>query len=72
MEQNVGQPDSIARIAIGAIAGLVSLGILAGMIDLSGVISLILGIIAIILLATGLYGTCPIYSALGMSTRGAR
>lgn len=69
METNVGETDRLARIAIGAIAGAVSLAILAGAVDLSELISLVLGIVAILMLGTGLTSKCAVYSALGMSTK---
>jgi len=68
MEQNVGQTDSIVRIVGGAVAGLVSLGILGSVVPGSGVLSLVLGVIAIILLATGLTSRCGVYSLLGINT----
>jgi ABC-type multidrug transport system permease subunit len=69
MEKNVGSTDKIVRIVLGAIVGLVSLAILGGAIPGSGVVSLVLGIVAIVLLATGLSGTCGLYAVLGMNTR---
>jgi cobalamin biosynthesis protein CbiG len=68
METNVGGTDGIVRILIGAVAGIVSLAILAGAVDLAPILSLVLGLVAIIMLVTGSMNTCPIYSALGIST----
>ena len=73
MEENVGDIDSIVRILIGAVAGLLSLGILADVLpagmNLPEIASPILGIVAIVLLATGVTSKCGLYSALGMNTK---
>lgn len=69
METNVGLMDQKVRIAVGAVLGLVSLGILfTSMIPLPEIASPVLGVISIILLATGYFRKCAIYSALGMNT----
>ena len=68
MKQNVGSLDKIVRVAIGAIAGAASLGMLAGAVPGSGLASLVLGVVAAVLLATGLLGTCGLYSVLGIRT----
>ncbi|SDX91394.1 YgaP family membrane protein [Halobellus clavatus] len=72
MEQNVGQTDSIVRIALGALAGAVSLGILGNVVPGSGVLSLVLGVVAIMALGTGLTGQCGLYSLIGVDTCKAR
>ena len=69
METNVGETDKLVRIAVGAVAGAVSLAILAGAVDQSALLSLVLGIVAILMLGTGLTSKCAVYSALGMSTK---
>ncbi|WP_346799089.1 DUF2892 domain-containing protein [Halomonas sp. Bachu 37] len=58
MKHNVGSIDKIARIVIG-----LALIVLA----LTGTIG-IWGWIGIVPLATGLLGTCPLYSLLGVDT----
>lgn len=58
MKNNVGNLDSSVRIVIG-------LGLLGATI--SGSIGA-WGVIAIVPLATGLLGTCPLYSLLGINT----
>ena len=69
MEENVGLMDQKVRIGLGAVLGLVSLGILfTGMIPLPEVASPVLGVVSIILLVTGYFRKCAIYNALGMST----
>ncbi len=69
METNVGLMDQKVRIALGAVLGLVSLGILfTSMIPLPEIASPVLGVVSIILLATGYFRKCALYSALGMDT----
>ena len=68
MERNVGETDRFVRIALGAVAGLASLGILGGFVAASGGLALVLGLVAIILLATGASGTCGAYQVLGVNT----
>lgn len=61
MKKNVGGMDKYARIGIG-----LTLIILAGL----GTIG-VWGYIGVIPLATGVFGTCPAYSLLGIDTCGA-
>ncbi|MDR5673805.1 DUF2892 family protein [Halalkaliarchaeum sp. AArc-CO] len=68
MERNVGETDRLVRIALGAVSGLASLGILGGVIAASGGLALVLGLVAIVLLATGTAGTCGAYQVLGVNT----
>lgn len=68
MEKNVGQADSIARVGLGAILGLASLLVLGGTVGGPTILSLVLGLAAVILLVTGLTSTCGLYSALGIRT----
>lgn len=60
-EKNVGQTDKYARIGGGSL-----LLVLAG----TGVIGA-WGLIGLVPLATGLLGSCPVYSLLGKSTAAA-
>ena len=68
MERNVGETDRLVRIALGAVSGLASLGILGGVIAASGGLALVLGLVAVVLLATGAAGTCGAYQVLGVNT----
>ena len=68
MEQNVGQTDKLARIAVGAVLGLASLAILGDYVSANEILSPILGIAALVMLATGATGTCGVYSVLGIDT----
>lgn len=68
MEKNVGQVDSLARIGIGAVLGVVSLLVLGGTVGGPTILSPVLGLAAVILLVTGVTGTCGLYSLLGVRT----
>ena len=68
MDKNVGSTDKIVRIVLGAILGLVSIGILADYVPVTEIASPVLGVLSIVLLATGYFGKCGLYSALGMDT----
>ncbi|MFD1686200.1 YgaP family membrane protein [Halobellus litoreus] len=72
MEQNVGRTDGIARVAIGAIAGVISLAILGNAVSGPAILSPILGIVSIMMLATGATGRCGVYSLIGVNTCKAR
>jgi hypothetical protein len=64
MKQNVHLYDRLARIVVAlAIGGLY----LAGQI--SGVVAVILGIVAVVFVATGFAGFCPVYHLLKLSTK---
>jgi|AntRauMinimDraft_3_1070383.scaffolds.fasta_scaffold00021_72 hypothetical protein len=73
MEQNVGHNDKIVRIVLGAVSGLISLGILTDLLPESVSIPMIgspiLGLIAIALLTTAFTNKCGLYSALGIKTK---
>ena len=68
MAQNVGATDGSVRIALGAIAGIVSLAVLANALPLPALAAPVLGLGAVILLGTAVTGFCPLYSVLGMDT----
>lgn len=68
MKANVGSADRQVRTVIGAIAGLVSLAILAKAVALPAVASPVLGVVALIMLGTAATGTCGLYSLLGVDT----
>lgn len=68
METNVGSPDRKLRTVVGAVAGTLSLAILAGLVALPEIASPILGIVALVLLGTAATGTCGLYSVLGVDT----
>ncbi|MEO7998696.1 MAG: DUF2892 domain-containing protein [Gemmatimonadaceae bacterium] len=62
MSQNVGPLDRVLRITLGL--GVLSLVVLGP--------HTAWGYLGIIPLFTGLFGTCPLYSLLGMNTCGVR
>ncbi|RLM34770.1 DUF2892 domain-containing protein [Haloarcula sp. Atlit-120R] len=68
MERNVGSTDKTARILIGALAGLLSLGILATAVPLPAILAPVLGFTSVLLLATGVTGFCGLYGLLGIDT----
>lgn len=68
MDVTVGHTDKLARITVGAVAGVLSIAILAGSVSLPTVLSPVLGLAAAILLVTGYTGLCPFYSLLGVDT----
>ncbi len=68
MEQNVGATDRLVRTGVGAVAGLVSLAILAGVVSAPSVLSPVLGVLALAALGTAATSSCGLYSVLGIST----
>lgn len=68
MENNVGSTDKMVRIVLGAVLGLGSIGILTNYVQGPEIASPVLGILSIVLIATGYFGTCALYSALGVDT----
>lgn len=68
MDTNVGSMDRQVRTAVGAIAGLFSLGILGDILALPETLAAVLGIVAIVMLGTAATGTCGLYSVLGVDT----
>jgi uncharacterized membrane protein len=71
MEENVGGLDQQLRIAVGAVLGLVSLAILGDYTmgyEVPMVVSPVLGVLALVLLGTGLTSKCKINELLGRNT----
>jgi hypothetical protein len=68
MNRNVGSVDQTLRTAVGAVTGGVSIAILTGTLSLPAVLAPVLGVIAIMMLATASMGTCPVYSVLGIDS----
>jgi hypothetical protein len=66
MKKTVGRMDSAARIvlAAGAVAGSGVLGFASGW-------GIVLLVVAAVMAVTSATGYCPLYSILGVSTRGA-
>jgi type IV secretory pathway TrbD component len=62
--KNIGPADRIVRL------GLVACVIVAFMLHwISGVAGLALGAVALVLLLTSMFSTCPAYMPFGISTR---
>jgi hypothetical protein len=68
MNTNVGVTDKSVRTIVGAIAGVLSLAILAGQLSAPALASPVLGVVALMMLGTAATRSCPVYSVLGMST----
>lgn len=64
MKKNMGTIDKVIRIAIAVV-----IAILYFTNQISGTTAIILGILAIIFVATSFVGTCPLYLPFGLSTR---
>lgn len=63
MTKNMGTLDRIIRfVFVAAVAVLYFTGVL------SGTLALILGILAVVLLVTGIVGFCPLYAPFKLST----
>ena len=59
LARNTGNVDRVIRVIIGAVlVGNVFVGL-----------QTVVGWIGLILIITGLFGTCPVYSLLGVDTR---
>lgn len=64
MQQNMGKIDRIVRIlAAVAVAVLFYFNII------NGTVALVLGVLAVIFIATSLVSFCPLYLPFGISTR---
>lgn len=64
MKQNMGTLDRIIRAVIA-----VAIAVLYFTHVITGVLAIILGIVAVIFLATSIFGICPLYLLFGISTR---
>lgn len=64
INKNMGMLDRIIRLAIVAV-----IAVLYFTGNLSGLAAIILGILAVIFLATSLVSFCPLYLPFGLSTR---
>jgi hypothetical protein len=67
MKQNMGTVDRIIRIVIAAIIAVLYF---SGQITATAAI--ILGIIAVVFLLTSIFGICPAYLPLKLSTKGKK
>ena len=62
--KNYGTKDRVARVVVGAMIGAAYL-----MGYIQGTVALVLGIVALVMVATGAAGYCAIYEPLGIDTR---
>ncbi len=65
MNINMGSLDRIVRVIVAVVVGILYF---TGQI--SGIAAIILGILAVVFVATSLVGTCPLYLPFGLSTKG--
>jgi uncharacterized membrane protein len=64
MKKNMGSIDRILRVAAAAaVAVLYFSGVIYG------ATAVVLGFLALVFLATSIFGSCPLYIPLGISTR---
>jgi hypothetical protein len=63
LTQNVGTLDRIARLGLGAVLGVL---FIAGIV--AAPLSYLVGLLSVIMLATGALGFCPIYALVGVRT----
>lgn len=64
MNKNMGQADKTIRVLIAIV-----IAILYFTHQISGTAAIILGVLAIIFVATSLISVCPLYLPFGISTR---
>jgi len=63
MARNVGPEDRVVRIVLA-----IGLAVLAYLGVVNGVGAIVAGVVAAILLLTGLFAWCPFYKMIGMDT----
>ena len=64
MRQNLGGLDKVVRFVIAVV-----IGVLYFTNMISGTVALVALVFAVVLIGTALIGTCPIYLALGLSSK---
>jgi small-conductance mechanosensitive channel len=64
MKNNMSSTDRIVRAVVAVL-----FGVLIFSNAVSGVLAIILGVIAVIFLVTALLGFCPLYTLFGWSTK---
>lgn len=67
MPKNMGTVDKLIRIALAIVVVVL---FAAG--QLSGVAAIILGVLAVVFVATSVVGTCPLYLPFKIDTRGKK
>ena len=66
MKKNMGTADRVIRLLVA-----VGIAILYLMGSITGIVAIVLGVVAVVFLATAISGYCPGYVPLGVSTRKA-
>jgi DUF2892 family protein len=64
MKLNMGMADRVIRILLAIV-----IAILYFTNVMQGTVALILGVVAVVMLLTGVISFCPLYALLGLSTR---
>ena len=64
MNMNMGLVDRIIRVAVAAL-----IGVLYFTGQITGTAAIILGVLALVFVATSLVGTCPLYLPLKISSK---
>ena len=64
MKRNMGPVDRIIRVALAAVVAVLYF---TGQI--SGVLAIVLGALAVVFVLTSIVGVCPLYLLFGISTR---
>jgi len=64
MIKNIGKVDKVIRLVLALVVGVL---IITG--NLVGTAAVILGILALVFLATSAIGTCPLYIPFNISTK---
>ncbi len=64
MKRNMGIADRVIRVVLAVVVGVLYF---TG--QLTGTAAVVLGILAVVFLATGIVGFCPLYLPLRLSTR---
>jgi len=67
MPKNMGLVDRVVRIALAAVIAVLGF---TGVIN--GVLAIVLGIVAVVFVATSVVGTCPLYIPFKLDTRGKK
>ncbi len=67
MKKNIGTADRVVRIIVA-----IAIATLYFTSSISGIVAIVLGVVAVVFLATAITGFCPGYIPLGISTRRER
>jgi hypothetical protein len=67
MKKNMGQADRSLRVAVAVVIAILYFTNILG-----GLAAIILGILALVFLATSAVGTCPLYLPFGLNTNRRR